>query len=50
LRIPDEATRPGVGTPKTGGFDGGIYTQSVSYGYPAGMSVAPINPVVIDVR
>ncbi|MCA9698324.1 MAG: IgGFc-binding protein, partial [Myxococcales bacterium] len=32
----------GWGTPDTG-----IFTQNVSYGYPGGMNVAPINEVVI---
>ena len=33
----------GWGTPLTS-----IFTQNVSYGYPAGMNVQPINDVVID--
>ena len=38
----------GWGTPLTGdGFGSGIFTQNVSYGYPGGMNVQPINEVVI---
>jgi hypothetical protein len=41
----------GWGGPWTLGPDGsGVSTQSVSYAYPAGMSVAPINDVVIPIR
>jgi len=38
----------GWGTPLTGdGFGTGVFTQNVSYGYPGGMNVQPINEVVI---
>ena len=41
----------GWGTAETGGALGGgspgFYTQAVSYAYPAGMSVQPINTVVV---
>ena len=38
----------GWGTPLTGdGFGSGIFTANVSYGYPGGMNVQPINEVVI---
>jgi len=37
----------GWGSPMTGDETTGIWTQNVSYGYPAGMSVVPINDVVI---
>jgi hypothetical protein len=38
----------GWGTPLTGpgGSGGGIFTANVSYGYPGGMNVAPINAVI----
>ena len=40
----------GWGTPVTGGFNSmpGTFTANVSYGYPAGMNVAPINDVIIQ--
>jgi len=44
----------GWGTPLTGlgsagsGSGSGTYTANVSYGYPAGMNVAPINDVIIQ--
>jgi hypothetical protein len=38
----------GWGTPLTGtGQGSGVFTANVSYGYPAGMNVQPINNVVI---
>ena len=41
----------GWGTPLTGSGDvgdgSGIFTANVSYGYPAGMNVHPINQVVV---
>ena len=41
----------GWGSAETGGFFGsslgGFYSQAVSYGYPAGASVQPINTVVV---
>jgi len=38
----------GWGTPETGTFDQGIFTRDVSYGYPAGMNVQPINGVQVE--
>jgi hypothetical protein len=41
----------GWGSAATGGNfgfpDGGFYSQAVSYAYPAGASVQPINTVVV---
>jgi hypothetical protein len=37
----------GWGTPLTQPNGMGIFTENVSYGYPAGMNVQPINQVVI---
>jgi hypothetical protein len=41
---------PWTGDPRNGGLDGGVITQSVSYAYPAGMNVAPINDVIVPPR
>ena len=38
----------GWGSPETGDFQQGIFTRDVSYGYPGGMNVQPINGVVLD--
>jgi hypothetical protein len=37
----------GWGTPLTGYPPSGVFTKNVSYGYPGGMNVVPINQVVI---
>jgi hypothetical protein len=37
----------GGGAAATGQVGSGFYTQYVSYAYPAGQSVAPINQIVI---
>lgn len=40
----------GWGTPETERDGGTTKTHSVSYGYPGGMNVAPINPVELHLR
>jgi hypothetical protein len=37
----------GWGSAATGQMGQGFYSQYVSYAYPAGAAVSPINPVVI---
>ena len=37
----------GWGTPLTGMPPAGVFTENVSYGYPGGMNVQPINQIVI---
>ncbi len=53
--VPFGVTVWGWGSKETGGVHGipqapGFYTQAVSYAYPAGMSVLPINDVIVPPR
>ena len=45
--LPFGLTVWGWGSAETGGQLSGFYSQYVSYAYPGGASVAPINEVVI---
>jgi hypothetical protein len=45
--VPFGVTVWGWGSAATGEVGSGFYTQYVSYAYPAGQSVAPINQIVI---
>lgn len=47
-KVPFALTVWGWGSAETGGSASGSYSQYVSYAYPAGAGVAPINDVVID--
>jgi hypothetical protein len=44
----DDPTAGGWGSGERGGIGAGFYSQYVSYAYPGGASVKPINSVVVS--